>query len=37
MDKRIFVNGALWVLHSGAHWCHTLERYGFFDTHLHRL
>jgi transposase len=28
VDKRIFVNGVLWVLRSGAHWYHMPERYG---------
>lgn len=27
-DNRTFVNGVLWVLRSGAHWCHMPERYG---------
>ena len=27
-DNRTFVNGCLWVLPSGAYWCHMPERYG---------
>lgn len=27
-DNRTFVNGVLWVLRSGAYWCHMPERYG---------
>lgn len=27
-DRRLFVNGCLWVLRSGAHWCDLPERYG---------
>ncbi len=27
-DNRTFVNGCLWVLRSGAYWCHLPERYG---------
>lgn len=27
-DNRRFVNGVLWVLHSGAHWHDLPERYG---------
>ncbi len=27
-DNRLFVNGVLWVLRSGAFWQHLLERYG---------
>jgi transposase len=27
-DNRTFVNGVTWVLRSGAHWKHLLERYG---------
>lgn len=28
VDNRLFVNGVLWVLRSGAYWQHLLERYG---------
>jgi transposase len=27
-DNRTFVNGVLWVLRSGAYWCHMPEHYG---------
>jgi transposase len=27
-DNRTFVNGVLWVLRSGAYWCHMPEEYG---------
>lgn len=27
-DNRTFVNGCVWVLRSGAYWCHMPERYG---------
>lgn len=27
-DNRLFVNGVLWVLRSGAYWPHLRERYG---------
>jgi transposase len=27
-DNRTFVNGVLWLLRSGAYWCHIPERYG---------
>lgn len=27
-DNRLFVNGCLWVLRSGAHWHDLPERYG---------
>lgn len=31
-DNRLFVNGCLWVLHSGAHWYDLPERYGRWKT-----
>jgi len=31
-DNRLFVNGCLWVLRSGAHWCDLPERYGSWKT-----
>ena len=31
-DNRLFVNGVLWVLRSGAHWCDLPERYGRWKT-----
>ncbi|MFT3687961.1 MAG: IS5 family transposase [Paenirhodobacter sp.] len=34
-DDRVFVNGCLWVLWSGAHWCDPPERYGNWKT-VHR-
>lgn len=34
-DNRLFVNGCLWVLRSGAHWRDTPERYGKWKT-LHK-
>ncbi|WP_408737231.1 IS5 family transposase [Acetobacter senegalensis] len=34
-DNRLFVNGCLWVLRSGAHWCDLPERYGNWKT-VHR-
>jgi transposase len=27
-DNRTFVNGCLWVLRSGAYWCHMPKHYG---------
>ena len=33
--NRLFVNGVLWVLRSGAHWCDLPERYGRWKT-LHK-
>ena len=35
IDNRLFVNGCLWVLRSGAHWCDLPERYGKWKT-VHR-
>ena len=34
-DNRLFVNGVLWVLRSGAHWRDLPERYGKYKT-LHK-
>ena len=34
-DNRLFVDGCLWVLRSGAHWCDLPERYGRWKT-VHR-
>lgn len=34
-DNRLFVNGCLWVLRSGAHWRDVPERYGKWKT-LHK-
>ena len=31
-DNRLFVNGVLWVLRSGAHWHDPPERYGKWKT-----
>ena len=31
-DNRLFVNGVLWVLRSGAHWHDVPERYGKWKT-----
>jgi transposase len=35
VDNRLFVNGCLWVLRSGAHWRDVPERYGKWKT-LHK-
>jgi putative transposase len=35
LDNLLFVNGCLWVLRSGAHWCDLPERYGAWKT-VHR-
>ena len=32
VDNRLFINGVLWVLRSGAHWCDLPERYGRWKT-----
>jgi transposase len=32
VDNRVFVNGVLWVLRSGARWSDLLERYGKYKT-----
>jgi transposase len=34
-DNRLFIDGALWVLRSGAHWCDLPERYGKWKS-LHK-
>jgi putative transposase len=34
-DNHVFLNGCLWVLRSGAHWCELPERYGKWKT-VHR-
>jgi putative transposase len=34
-DNRLFLNGVLWVLRSGAHWQDLPERYGKWKT-LHK-
>jgi putative transposase len=31
-NNRLFVNGVLWVIRSGAHWCDLPERYGQWKT-----
>jgi transposase len=37
-DNRAFVDGVLWVLRSGAYWCHLPERYGNWkSTHKKRF
>jgi transposase len=36
-DNRTFVNGVLWVLRSGAYWCHTPERYGNWKSNHKRF
>lgn len=36
-DNRLFVNGVLWVLRSGAHWQDLPERYGKWKTAHKRL
>jgi len=37
VDNRLFVNGCLWVLRSGAHWCNLPERYGKWKTVYRRF
>ncbi len=34
-NNLLFVNGCLWVLRSGAHWCDLPDRYGKWKT-VHR-
>ena len=36
-DNRLFVNGVLWVLRSGAHWHDLPERYGKWKTRAQAL
>ena len=36
-DNRLFVNGVLWVLRSGAHWHDVPERYGKWKTQHQRF
>lgn len=36
-DNRTFVNGVLWVLRSGAYWCHMPERYGNWKSNHKRF
>ena len=36
-DNGLFVNGCLWVLRSGAHWCDLPERYGKWKTVYRRF
>ena len=36
-DNRLFVNGCLWVLRSGAHWRDLPERYGKWKTQHKRF
>jgi transposase len=36
-DNRLFVNGVLWVLRSGAHWHDLPERYGKWKTSHQRF
>lgn len=31
-DNRLFVNGVMWILRSGAHWHHLPERYGKYKS-----
>lgn len=31
-DNRLFVNGVLWILRSGARWCDLPERYGKYKS-----
>ncbi|AHY46296.1 Putative transposase of IS4/5 family (DUF4096) (plasmid) [Rubrobacter radiotolerans] len=36
-DNRNFVNGVLWVLRSGAYWCHMPEKYGNWKSNHKRF
>lgn len=36
-DNRTFVNGVLWVLRSGAYWCHMPERCGNWKSNHKRF
>lgn len=36
-DNRTFVNGVLWVLRSGAYWCHMPELYGNWKSNHKRF
>ncbi|WEQ56301.1 transposase [Komagataeibacter nataicola] len=36
-DTRLFVNGCLWILRSGAYWHHLPERYGQWQTVYRRF
>ena len=36
-DNRTFVNGVLWVLRSGAYWCHMPDRYGNWKSNHKRF